>query len=103
MTVYRRLVWASLAALLGCAGDERSTPVRPDAFLSWQDPEGIAGTGPAITVSGNGTVHLWGVHTAFDPANPPADHDATLTLDTTATDDLFERFAQTSLTSLPHA
>ena len=79
-------------------------PRRPDAYLAWQAPGGFAGTGPAITVSGNGEVNMWGEIDGFPPAEGPEQVPrTTYVLSETSVDELFGRWAATDTSTLPHA
>ena len=76
---------------------------RPDAFLSWQSPGGVVGWGPAISVTGDGQIKSWQRVFGFAPESPPIDEPhETINIPTSATDELFARWADTVLDGLPH-
>jgi hypothetical protein len=76
---------------------------RAQARLSWQAPGGIAGWGPALLVSGDGSLSLWEETFGFDPGEAPLlPPDALLALTPGAADELFARWQATDLSELPH-
>jgi hypothetical protein len=78
----------------------------PDAYLAWDAPGGVAGTGPAVVVSGKGWADTWDSVAGFcldSPETPPSNATGTYTLTKTQTDDLFSRLAAVNVSSLPHS
>lgn len=72
-----------------------------DAMLIWQSPGGFAGWGPAVMVTGDGTVRRWQMVREFGSGNvPPADE--TFQLPGAVIDDLFLRWGRVDLEGLPH-
>jgi hypothetical protein len=72
------------------------------AYLAWQSQGGIAGTGPAVVVSGAGWIDTWASVAAFSPASPPSNATSSATLSTEQVNDLFGRFASAGVSALPH-
>jgi hypothetical protein len=73
------------------------------SLMTWQAPGGFAGTGPALAVFGDGSVHVWSSIPGFDPKTPPTTAPSlTFTVTAAQLADLFARWAGTSLSGLPH-
>jgi hypothetical protein len=73
------------------------------AYLQWEAPGGIAGTGPAIVVDGSGRVDTWSRVNGFSPETAaPSSPTGTYTLTTAEVDDLFARLASVNFSQLPH-
>jgi hypothetical protein len=75
------------------------------AYLAWEAPGGVAGTGPAIVVSGRGWADIWTQTPGFvrdTPETPPSSPTQTYTLTAVEVDDLFARLASVDFTQLPH-
>lgn len=78
----------------------------PTAYLAWEVPGGVAGTGPAIVVNASdGWVGTWdnvagflGSPTPVTPSNPTRIQSLTRG----QTDNLFSRLASVNVSSLPH-
>lgn len=85
-----------------CTRDGGTPPTYPTAYLAWQAPGGVAGTGPAVVVSGEGWADTWENVNGFSPERPPSSATGTYTLTRAQTDDLFSRLASVSISSLPH-
>jgi hypothetical protein len=76
----------------------------PNAYLQWESPAGVAGTGPVVVVSAAGWADAWSNVPGFSPEGPlPSNATNTYTLSRTQTDDLFSRLASVSFASLPHS
>jgi hypothetical protein len=74
----------------------------PDAWLTWDSPGGVAGTGPAVVV-GPGFMDTWDSTSGWpNPEQPPSSATKTYSLTTAQTDDLFTRLAAVDYSSLPH-
>ena len=86
-----------------CATSDGGAVTYPTAYLGWQAPGGVAGTGPAVVISGAGWADTWTNVTGFSPETPPSSATGTYTLTSAQTDDLFSRLAALNTTSLPHA
>jgi hypothetical protein len=85
-----------------CARDGGTPPSYPNAYLAWQAPGGVAGTGPAVVVGGQGWADTWENVKGFSPETPPSSATGTYTLTRTQADDLFSRLASVNVSSLPH-
>jgi hypothetical protein len=99
-------------AAAGCADSGREGLVQymfcsdpyAAAYLAWQAPGGVAGTGPAVVVSAaGGWLRSWNRTYAFSPESPPADPTGTYEVDRTQINDLFSRLAAVDVAALPHA
>ena len=86
-----------------CASRDGGTATYNNAYLAWETQAGIAGTGPAIVVSGAGWADTWSSVNYFSPMSPPSSATGTYTLSSTQVDDLFARVVGVNTTSLPHA
>ena len=85
-----------------CSGRDGGVTTYPSAYLAWQAPGGVVGTGPAVVVSGAGWADTWNSVTQFPPETPPASPTGTYALTSAQTDDLFARVASVNLAALPH-
>lgn len=85
-----------------CPGRDGGVPSYPGAYLAWRMNGGVAGTGPAIVLSGAGWADTWTNVVSFPPETPPSSATGTYTLTSAQTDDLFGRLASVNLASLPH-
>jgi hypothetical protein len=75
------------------------------AWLAWEAPGGIAGTGPAVVASGSGWLNTWNNVLGFvrdTPERPPSNATNTYTLSRAQADDLFSRLAAVNASALPH-
>ncbi|MBN2576298.1 MAG: hypothetical protein JXP73_17180 [Deltaproteobacteria bacterium] len=84
-----------------CALDG-GVPSYPTAYLAWQAPGGVAGTGPAVVVGGQGWADTWDNVHGFEPEQPPSSATGIYTLTREQADDLFARLAAINPSSLPH-
>jgi hypothetical protein len=83
--------------------DDASTRRHADARLTWQGPGGVVGAGPALVVDGSGAVHVWQNQPSFDPSSAPtAPPDATFQVSGANVDALFDTWASTDTSALPH-
>ncbi|MDP3274692.1 MAG: hypothetical protein Q8Q09_05810 [Deltaproteobacteria bacterium] len=85
------------------ASDAMTSARYANAVMVWQSPGGFAGWGPAVMVSGDGSVRFWENRTGFslDEAlsMPPSRAERVSVADV---DDLFDRWTRTSVSMLPH-
>ena len=86
-----------------CVSRDGGTAAYNNAYLAWETQGGIAGTGPAVVVSGAGWADTWSSVSYFSPMSPPSSATGTYTLSSAQVDDLFSRVAVVNTTSLPHA
>src|SRR5262249_31958564 len=64
---------------------------------------GIAGIGPAVTVTGEGTIHVWNSIHGFDPSkDPPSPPDWTFVVAADRAAELFAIWSKTTTAGLPH-
>jgi hypothetical protein len=92
----------ALKASSGACAPDGGVQTYPTAYLAWEAPGGVAGTGPALMVTGSGWADTWDNIPAFSPETPPANSTRAYTLTSAQTDDLFGRLASVNLASLPH-
>lgn len=77
-------------------------PLYPDALISWQSPGGFAGWGPAVIVTGDGTVRIWHMLLGFDPsAIPEVEPDIVTTVPFYEVDQLVERWKSADRSTIP--
>ncbi len=86
-----------------CASLDGGTASYSLAYLAWEMQVGVAGTGPAVVVSGSGWADTWSSVSSFSPMTPPSNATGTYTLTTAQVNDLFARVAGANTSSLPHA
>jgi hypothetical protein len=86
-----------------CASRDGGTTAYYNAYLVWEMQGGVAGTGPAVVVSGAGWADTWNAVTYFSPTSPPSSATGTYTLSSAQVDDLFARVVGVNTSSLPHA
>jgi hypothetical protein len=87
----------------GACGADGGTPTYQSAWLAWDAPGGVAGTGPAVVVGGSGFADTWTNVSSFEPESPPSSATGTYSLTRAQADDLFARLASVSFAGLPHA
>jgi hypothetical protein len=89
-----------------CAPDAGTvTTSYPTAYLAWEVPGGMAGTGPVVVASGAGWLNTWDNVLGFvmdTPETPPSNATGTHTMSRAQADDLFTRLAAVNLSVLPH-
>lgn len=86
-----------------CATADAGATACSAAYLAWQAPGGIVGTGPAVAVCGKGWADTWTNVSPFPVETPPSSATGTYSLTSTQSDNLFTRLAAVDLASLPHA
>jgi hypothetical protein len=86
-----------------CGVSDGGTVTYTTAWLAWQAPGGVAGTGPAVVVGGSGFADTWTNVPSFSPESPPSSATGTYSLTRAQADDLFARLASVSFASLPHS
>ena len=74
----------------------------PDAVMVWQSPGGVAGWGPALRVTGDGTIRLWRLRTGFSLDTPDPAPDRTVTVSGSDVDQLFDLWSMVNTRALPH-
>jgi len=74
-----------------------------DAVMVWQSPGGFAGWGPAVMVSGDGTVRFWRMRTGFTLANATSvAADRTERVTPAEAEELFQLWSAVDASMLPH-
>lgn len=74
-----------------------------DAVMVWQSPGGFAGWGPAVMVSGDGTVRFWRMRTGFTLANATSvAADRTERVTPAEAEELFQLWSTVDVSMLPH-
>ena len=86
-----------------CPSRDGGATTSSTAWLAWQAPGGVAGTGAAVVVGGSGFIDTWNNVASFSPETPPSNANTSSNLTRAQTDDLFARLASVSFSSLPHA
>jgi hypothetical protein len=70
--------------------------------MVWQSPGGVAGWGPALRVTGDGTIRLWRMRTGFSLDTPDPAPDRTVTVSGSDVDQLFDLWSMVNTRALPH-